>query len=124
MMYEFKLADLGEGMHEAEIVQWLINVGDTTKLDQAIAKVETDKAVVDLPSPVAGRVSEIRFKDGETAKVGDVLVVFQTSAKDESDGASKQAEISAANSFYLTKHSAVYPETACPGCTRRTKTGF
>ncbi len=75
-MYEFKLADLGEGMHEAEIVQWLINVGDTTKLDQAIAKVETDKAVVELPSPVAGRVSEIRFKDGETAKVGDVLVVF------------------------------------------------
>jgi pyruvate dehydrogenase E2 component (dihydrolipoamide acetyltransferase) len=96
MMYEFKLADLGEGMHEAEIVQWLINVGDTTKLDQAIAKVETDKAVVDLPSPVAGRVSEIRFKDGETAKVGDVLVVFQTSAKDDGDGASKQAEISAA----------------------------
>jgi len=96
MMYEFKLADLGEGMHEAEIVQWLINVGDTTKLDQAIAKVETDKAVVDLPSPVAGRVSEIRFKDGETAKVGDVLVVFQTSVKDDGDGASKQAEISAA----------------------------
>ena len=86
-MYEFKLADLGEGMHEAEIVQWLINVGDTTKLDQAIAKVETDKAVVDLPSPVAGRVSEIRFKDGETAKVGDVLVVFQTSAKDDGETA-------------------------------------
>ena len=107
MMYEFKLADLGEGMHEAEIVQWLINVGDTTKLDQAIAKVETDKAVVDLPSPVAGRVSEIRFKDGETAKVGDVLVVFQTSAKDDGDGASKQAEISAATATTATNsHSA------------------
>ena len=106
-MYEFKLADLGEGMHEAEIVQWLINVGDTTKLDQAIAKVETDKAVVDLPSPVAGRVSEIRFKDGETAKVGDVLVVFQTSAKDDGDGASKQAEISAATATTATNsHSA------------------
>jgi pyruvate dehydrogenase E2 component (dihydrolipoamide acetyltransferase) len=80
MMYEFKLADLGEGMHEAEIVQWLIDVGDTAKLDQAIAKVETDKAVVELPSPVTGRVSEICVKDGQTAKVGDVLVVFETSA--------------------------------------------
>src|SRR5258708_27269696 len=77
-MYEFKLADLGEGMHEAEIVQWLIKEGDTTKLDQTIARVETDKAVVELPAPVAGRVSEIRIKDGQTAKVGEVLVVLET----------------------------------------------
>ena len=77
-MYEFKLADLGEGMHEAEIVQWLIKEGDTTKLDQTIARVETDKAVVELPAPVAGRVSEIRIKDGQTAKVGEVLVIFET----------------------------------------------
>ncbi|MFL5665578.1 MAG: biotin/lipoyl-containing protein, partial [Ktedonobacteraceae bacterium] len=77
-MYEFKLADLGEGMHEAEIVQWLIKEGDTTKIDQTIARVETDKAVVELPAPVAGRVSEIRIKDGQTAKVGEVLVVFET----------------------------------------------
>jgi pyruvate dehydrogenase E2 component (dihydrolipoamide acetyltransferase) len=77
-MYEFKLADLGEGMHEAEIVQWLIKEGDTTKLDQTIARVETDKAVVELPAPVTGRVSEIRIKDGQTAKVGEVLVVFET----------------------------------------------
>jgi pyruvate dehydrogenase E2 component (dihydrolipoamide acetyltransferase) len=78
-MYEFKLADLGEGMHEAEVVQWLIKEGDTTRLDQTIAKVETDKAMVELPSPIAGRVSEIRVKDGQVARVGDVLVVFETS---------------------------------------------
>jgi pyruvate dehydrogenase E2 component (dihydrolipoamide acetyltransferase) len=77
-MYEFKLADLGEGMHEAEIVQWLIKEGDTTRLDQTIARVETDKAVVELPAPVAGRVSEIRIKDGQTARVGEVLVIFET----------------------------------------------
>ncbi len=59
-MYEFKLADLGEGMHEAEIVEWLIKVGDTPKLDQTIARVETDKAIVELPAPVSGKVSEIR----------------------------------------------------------------
>src|SRR5438105_808565 len=78
-MYEFKLADLGEGMHEAEVVQWLIKEGDSTRLDQTIAKVETDKAIVELPSPVAGRVNEIRIKDGQVARVGDVLVVFETS---------------------------------------------
>src|SRR2546421_10891560 len=78
-MYEFKLADLGEGMHEAEVVEWLIKEGDSTRLDQTIAKVGTDKAIVELPSPVAGRVSEIRIKDGQVARVGDVLVVFETS---------------------------------------------
>ena len=78
-MYEFKLADLGEGMHEAEVVEWLIKEGDSTRLDQTIAKVETDKAIVELPSPVAGRVNEIRIKDGQVARVGDVLVVFETS---------------------------------------------
>ena len=77
-MYEFKLADLGEGMHEAEIVEWLVKVGETAKMDQTIAKVETDKAIVELPSPVSGKVSEIRVNGGETAKVGDVLVIFET----------------------------------------------
>src|SRR5438105_4213361 len=78
-MYEVKLADLGEDMHEAEVGQWLIKEGETTRLDQTIAKVETDKAMVELPSPIAGRVSEIRVKDGQVARVGDVLVVFETS---------------------------------------------
>src|SRR6266581_1122223 len=95
MMYEFKLADLGEGMHEAEIVQWLIDVGDTAKLDQAIAKVETDKAVVELPAPVAGRVSEIRVKDGQTAKVGDVLVIFETSTAANRNNVVKDVQASA-----------------------------
>src|SRR6266516_8127204 len=79
-MQEFKLPDLGEGMHEAEVVQWLVKPGDTVKLDQTMVRVETDKALVEIPSPVAGRVAEIRVQDGQVAKVGDVLVVFETSA--------------------------------------------
>lgn len=90
-MYEFKLADLGEGMHEAEIVEWLVKEGDTAKLDQTIARVETDKAIVELPSPVTGRVSTIRVKDGQTAKVGEVLVVFETTNASNGDSATKQA---------------------------------
>src|ERR1017187_4901495 len=91
-MYEFKLADLGEGMHEAEIVEWLIKVGDTPKLDQTIARVETDKAIVELPAPVSGKVREIRVKDGEVAKVGDVLVIFETEASAKDTGKANKAD--------------------------------
>src|SRR6266851_6412028 len=85
-MQEFKLPDLGEGMHEAEVVQWLIKPGDTIKLDQTMVKVETDKAVVEIPSPVAGRVTEIRVQDGQIAKVGDTLVVFESSTSSNGGG--------------------------------------
>ncbi len=91
-MYEFKLADLGEGMHEAEIVQWLIKEGDIAKLDQTIARVETDKAIVELPAPISGRVREIRVKDGQTAKVGDVLVIFEASTPTNGDTPIKSNE--------------------------------
>ncbi len=86
-MSELKLADLGEGMHEAEIVEWLVKVGDTVKLDQTVVKVETDKAVVEIPSPVTGRVAEIRVQDGQTARVGDVLVVFDAPVSTNGDNA-------------------------------------
>jgi pyruvate dehydrogenase E2 component (dihydrolipoamide acetyltransferase) len=75
--HEFKLPDLGEGMHEAEIVEWLIKPGDMLKQDQTMVKVETDKAIVEIPSPVAGRVTEIRVQGGQVAKVGDVLITFE-----------------------------------------------
>ena len=86
-MSELKLADLGEGMHEAEIVEWLVKVGDNVKLDQTVVKVETDKAVVEIPSPVTGRVAEIRVQDGQTARVGDVLVVFDAPTPSNGDNA-------------------------------------
>jgi pyruvate dehydrogenase E2 component (dihydrolipoamide acetyltransferase) len=79
-MSELKLADLGEGMHEAEVVEWLVHEGDTVKLDQTVVKVETDKAIVEIPSPVTGRVSKILVPNGQTAQVGDVLVVFDAPA--------------------------------------------
>ncbi len=77
-MQEFKLPDLGEGMQEAEIRRWLIQPGDTLKLDQPMVEVETDKAVVEIPSPIAGRVSTIRVQEGTVAKLGEVLVIFDT----------------------------------------------
>ncbi len=77
-MQEFKLPDLGEGMQEAEIRRWLVHSGDTVKLDQPMVEVETDKAVVEIPSPVAATVETIRVQEGTVAKLGEVLVTFKT----------------------------------------------
>src|SRR3989338_4801445 len=76
MAFEFKFPDVGEGITEGEIVKWIVKEGDMVELDQIIAKVETDKAVVDVPSPKAGTILKINFKEGETIKVGEVLVVI------------------------------------------------
>lgn len=77
MIVEFRLPDLGEGLPEAEIVQWHVAVGDTVTLNQTIADVETAKAIVELPSPYAGTVRELRHADGDVVAVGDVLIAFE-----------------------------------------------
>jgi len=89
---EFKLPDLGEGMHEAEIRHWRVQIGDTLKLDQPMVEVETDKAVVEIPSPISGRVADIRVQDGQVAKVGDVLVVLETPSSNTSPTAPIKTE--------------------------------
>lgn len=73
---EFKLPDIGEGLTEAEIVRWLVAVGDHVDADQPIVEVETDKAVVEIPSPYAGVVLEHGGGEGDVVAVGDVLVVI------------------------------------------------
>ncbi len=85
-MQEFKLPDLGEGMQEAEIRRWLIQSGDTVKLDQPMVEVETDKAVVEIPSPVAATVDTIRVQEGNVAKLGEVLVTFKTASQANTSG--------------------------------------
>lgn len=98
----FKLPDLGEGMQEAEVRRWLIRPGDTIKLDQPMVEVETDKAVVEIPSPFAGTIAEIRVPEGTVAKLGEVLVTFET---DESHVLSAQAVSHAnASSQPLSSH--------------------
>jgi len=75
-MQDFRLPDLGEGLPEAELVQWLVAEGDTVSLNQNIAEVETAKAVVELPSPYAGTVQKLHHAAGDTIDVGDVIVTF------------------------------------------------
>ncbi|MFH0821465.1 MAG: dihydrolipoamide acetyltransferase family protein, partial [Pseudomonadota bacterium] len=77
MRHVFRFPDVGEGIAEAEIVEYLVNVGDVVKADQPVVRVETDKAVVELPSPVAGRVLEIPHKPGAVIKVGEPLLILE-----------------------------------------------
>ncbi|HUP15003.1 MAG TPA: dihydrolipoamide acetyltransferase family protein [Acidimicrobiia bacterium] len=75
MAKEFRLPDIGEGLTEAEIVRWLIPVGGAVKADQPVVEVETDKAVVEIPSPFAGFVIHHGGSEGQTMAVGEVLLV-------------------------------------------------
>jgi 2-oxoisovalerate dehydrogenase E2 component (dihydrolipoyl transacylase) len=84
--YEFKLPDIGEGIAEAEIVAWHVKVGDAVKEDQQLADMMTDKATVEMESPVAGRVVELAGEVGDQIPIGSVLVVFET------EGGAAQAE--------------------------------
>ncbi|MDP6704887.1 MAG: dihydrolipoamide acetyltransferase family protein [Alphaproteobacteria bacterium] len=75
-MYEFKLPDVGEGISEAELLEWRVEVGDAVAEGADIAVVETDKITVELPAPRAGRIASRRGEPGETIAVGTVLVVI------------------------------------------------
>jgi len=74
MSREFLLPDLGEGLTEAELVRWLVAVGDSVTIDQPVAEVETAKAVVEVPSPFAGTVAVLHGAEGETLDVGKPLI--------------------------------------------------
>ena len=76
MAREFLLPDIGEGLTEAEIVRWLVPEGGRVEADQPVVEVETDKAVVEIPSPYAGIVLRHGGAEGETIRVGSVLVVI------------------------------------------------
>lgn len=75
--YEFKLPDIGEGVTEGEIVEWLVAVGDVVVEDQPMVEVMTDKATVTITAPKAGTIAELRGKAGQVIPVHAVLVVFE-----------------------------------------------
>jgi pyruvate/2-oxoglutarate dehydrogenase complex dihydrolipoamide acyltransferase (E2) component len=75
--FEFVLPDVGEGLEEGEIVSWLVAPGDTVARDQPLVEVQTDKALVELPSPVSGQIVSLAFAAGDIVKVGQVIVVLE-----------------------------------------------
>ncbi len=79
MNYEFKLPDIGEGIHEAELLEWRVKVGDTIKDGQDIATLNTDKVTVELPSPCDGKIISLHGTPGQVLVVGTVIAVLETS---------------------------------------------
>ncbi|QSB05443.1 dihydrolipoamide acetyltransferase family protein [Natronoglycomyces albus] len=79
----FNLPDLGEGLTEGEVLQWLVKAGDEVKLNQPFVEVETAKAAVEIPSPHAGTIVELHAEEGATVEVGNLLVTFEVAGAAE-----------------------------------------
>ncbi len=92
MAIEFKFPDVGEGINEGEIVKWHVKEGDTVREDQVLLEMETDKAIVEIPSPKSGKVAKIYHKAGDRVKVGEVLVVIAEAGEDVNKIQVKKAE--------------------------------
>lgn len=76
---EFKLPEIGEGVQEGELIKWLVKNGDTVAADQPLLEVMTDKATVEVPAPVGGKISGISTQEGQMIKVGQVLAQIESS---------------------------------------------
>jgi pyruvate dehydrogenase E2 component (dihydrolipoamide acetyltransferase) len=88
-VFEFKLPDLGEGIHEGEILKWYVQPGDTINEDDPLVEIETDKAAVTVPSPKSGKIVSLSGGVGDTVDVGDVIVVIDENGKAEAKQADK-----------------------------------
>jgi len=82
MTYEFKLPDIGEGVAEGEILKWMAKVGDQIKEDQPLVEIMTDKVNVQIPAPRTGKVLQITAKEGDTAKVGQTIMIIDDGTGD------------------------------------------
>ncbi|MCH8909001.1 MAG: biotin/lipoyl-binding protein [Candidatus Heimdallarchaeota archaeon] len=74
MVYELKFADIGEGVHEGEILEWHVAIGDVVKVEQLLLEVNTEKVNAEITSPVSGTVDSLEFDVGDIVKVGQVLI--------------------------------------------------
>ena len=90
MAFEFKLPDIGEGIHEGEIAKWLVAEGDKISEDDVLVEIQNDKAVVEIPSPVDGTVSKIHIEEGEVTTVGTTIVTIDDGSEDS--GSADKAE--------------------------------
>lgn len=91
---EFRLPELGEGVHEGEMVKWRVKKGDSVKYDQPLCEIMTDKATVEIPSAVQGKVADLHAKEGETVKVGQLLLSFE--GADQAAARTPESSVSAA----------------------------
>ncbi|WP_440895173.1 dihydrolipoyllysine-residue acetyltransferase [Amphibacillus sp. Q70] len=99
MAFEFKLPDIGEGIHEGEIVKWFVKAGDEIQEDDVLCEIQNDKAVVEIPSPVEGTVKDVHFSEGDVATVGETIITIDAEGyEDEGSDSSAQDEQEATQS--------------------------
>ena len=92
MAFEFKLPDIGEGIHEGEIAKWMVAEGDEIKEDDVLAEIQNDKAMVEIPSPVDGTVKTIHVGEGEVTTVGTVIVTIDDGSEDSGESEEASGE--------------------------------
>ncbi|WP_010530398.1 dihydrolipoamide acetyltransferase family protein [Lentibacillus jeotgali] len=92
MAYNFKLPDIGEGIHEGEIAKWFVKEGDEVQEDDVICEVQNDKSVVEIPSPVEGTVTKVHVDEGEVAVVGNTLISFDAEGYESDDEEEDETE--------------------------------
>ena len=128
--YVFKMPDLGEGTVEAEIVAWHIKPGDQVMEDQVMAEVMTDKAAVEVPAPVTGRVVTVNGQPGDMVRVGSELVIFETESGAEealapaapTPAPASQVQPAAEKAVAAPPAPAPVPRAASPAIVRDTRT--
>lgn len=92
MAFNFKLPDIGEGIHEGELVKWFVKEGDEVKEDDVLCEIQNDKSVVEIPSQVDGTVTKIHVAEGEVAIVGDTLISFDAEGYDDEEEEETKSE--------------------------------
>lgn len=92
MSYEFKFPDVGEGIAEGRLVTWKVKVGDTIKVDESVADVETDKATVGIPAPVSGKVVELVGNEGDMIDVGDLFMKIDENNNETSESMNQESK--------------------------------
>lgn len=97
-MYEFTLPDIGEGLHEAELLKWYVKVGDPIKEGDDIALISTEKVNVDLPSPKSGVIVELPWEVGDVIPVGDVFMRINDAGENSAEPTTEPVETEAASS--------------------------
>ncbi len=100
MAYEFRFPDIGEGVTEGELLAWKVAEGDPVAEGDTLAEVETDKAVVELPSPRAGRVAKLHAAEGDVIEVGAVVVTIDETVGGSPTDDSAQPQVSAGEAPY------------------------
>ncbi|MCD2136527.1 dihydrolipoamide acetyltransferase family protein [Salinicoccus halitifaciens] len=94
MAFEFKLPDIGEGIHEGEIAKWMVAEGDEIKEDDVLAEIQNDKALVEIPSPVDGTIKKLHIEEGEVTTVGTVIVTIDDGSEDSGESETSEEDSS------------------------------